>query len=476
MLNRLGLLISRIFRRVMPDPFIIAILLTLLTAGLGLAAGDFQGKAHGLGDRAAALMEAWRGERGIWAFLAFSMQMCLILVTGHALACTRHVGMLIRAVARLPRSTGSAAATVGLLACTAGVINWGLGLIVGALLAREVGRSMAARGIRAHYPLIVAAGYTGLMVWHGGLSGSAPLSMTTVEGASKVLRPEFIAHLGGRGIPLTQTLLTPFNLAITGGLLLLTPGVLALLSPRREQDMVPFEAGPRASAGGGLPAPVPTITATDAPAEPRSIPDRMERSPLLAWTLGLALLGGVLVHAWMRGITTIGINEVNMTMLGLGLAMHGSVRSYAAAAEDAMRGCAGILLQFPLYGGIMGMLVASGLVAMFARWIGDHATPASLPVATFGSAAVLNLFVPSGGGQWGIQGPIALESALKLGVPPGRIVMAVAYGDQLTNMLQPFWALPLLAITGVRARDIVGYTAVVMLVAGVWIGAGVVLF
>jgi short-chain fatty acids transporter len=475
MLSAVGLWISRVFRRVMPDPFVIAILLTALVFVVGMAAGDFPGLAggdRGGAARATALLEAWRGEKGIWAFLAFSMQMCLILVTGYALASTVLVRAGIDALAGRPRGTGQAAALVGFCACATGVINWGLGLIVGALLAREVGRSLAARGVRAHYPLIVGAGYTGLMVWHGGLSGSAPLSMTTVEGAAKVLRPEYLAQIGG-GVPLSRTLFSASNLVITGGLLVITPAVLALLSPRRAEDCVPFDAARLPAPVRGH-EPVPTVVATDPSAERGSIPDRLERTALVAWLLGVPLLVGVIYHAAVRGFSTIGINEVNMAVLGVGLLLHGSVRSYSAAVEDAMRGCAGILLQFPLYGGIMGMMAASGLVGIVARWISGVSTPATLPLNTYLSAAVLNLFVPSGGGQWAVQGPIALESAVKMGVDPARVVMAVAYGDQLTNMLQPFWALPLLAITGARARDIVGYTAVVMLAAGVWIGVGLV--
>jgi short-chain fatty acids transporter len=138
--------------------------------------------------------------------------------------------------------------------------------------------------------------------------------------------------------------------------------------------------------------------------------------------------------------------------------------------EDAARGCAGIILQFPLYAGIMGLMRSSGLTAMMAEAIASTTSPAVLPVQTFVSAGVVNLFVPSGGGQWAVQGPIAMQAAADVGVAPAKMVMAVAYGDQLTNMLQPFWALPLLAITGVKARDIVGYTAILMVAAGVWIG------
>jgi short-chain fatty acids transporter len=158
-------------------------------------------------------------------------------------------------------------------------------------------------------------------------------------------------------------------------------------------------------------------------------------------------------------------------MFALGLLLHGSARSYVRAVEDGAAGCAGIIVQFPIYGGIMAMMSASGLTRRFSEWMSAGATQETLPALTFVAATLVGLFVPSGGAQWSIQGPIALDSGLRLGVDPGAMVMAVGYGDELANMLQPFWALPLLAITGVKARDIVGYTAVVMLVAGLWMGA-----
>jgi short-chain fatty acids transporter len=141
-----------------------------------------------------------------------------------------------------------------------------------------------------------------------------------------------------------------------------------------------------------------------------------------------------------------------------------------------VRGCAGIILQFPLYAGIMGVMKASGLTALLAERIAATTSATTLPILTFFSAAIVNLFVPSGGGQWAVQGPIAMHAGIEAGVPAAKMVMSVAYGDQLTNMLQPFWALPLLSITGVKARDIVGYTALVMLFATAWILLGLVLF
>ncbi len=421
------------------------------------------------------LLDSWRSPSGLWTFLAFSMQMCLVLVSGHALAASAPVRRVLESVAAWPRSPAGAAATVALVACLASLINWGLGLIVGAFLAREVGRSLTRRGVRHHYPLLVAAGFAGFLPWHGGLSGSAPLTMTSAESMAKVLPKSTIdalttAGLGG-GIPLSQTLFSPLNLVITGGLLLLIPACAALLTPRHGRDLAiaPLDPPPASAAEPGA----------DGPSARRTPADFLDHSRVINTLLGLALLAGFLTFAVDGGagvggvnfarLQRIGLNEVNLVILALGLLLHESPRSYLAAVEDGARGCAGVIMQFPLYGGIVALLAASGLDRQIASALGGVADHRSLPVFTFWCAGLLNIFIPSGGGQWGVQGPIALESALALGAPPAKVTMAVAYGDQLTNMLQPFWALPLLAITGARARDIVGYTTLIMLVALAWI-------
>lgn len=462
MISRLGLALSEFFRRTAPDPFVLAVLLSIITAILAFTLGDFPAQPEDTG-RIAWLLDAWRSDRGLWAFLAFSMQMCLILVTGHALAASRPMRRAIDALATLPRSAPAGAAMIGLVAAALGLVNWGLGLIAGALLARAVARSMHARGIPAHYPLLAAAGYMGLLIWHGGLSGSAPLSVTTEAGAAKVLPAEAMARLGGAGIGLEQTLFSPMNLFVCAGLLVLIPGALWLLTPKQGEAIRDITAF--------APAEEP-----DAPlAAPTTAPEWLERTPILAWLLALALIIALVRFGGAAGLTSLGLNEVNMGMLALGLIFHGSLASYGRAVEEGARGCAGIIVQFPLYAGIMGVLGASGLIRRFAEAIAQGGET-GVPVLTFLAAAIVNFFVPSGGGQWGIQGPIALEAGAAVGVAPGKMVMAVAYGDQLTNMLQPFWALPLLAITGAKARDIIGYTAVVMVVAGAWMTLGLLVF
>jgi short-chain fatty acids transporter len=463
MIASLGRVLTKVFTKTAPDPFVIAVGLTLLSAILALTLGTYPG-AETTSDKVNAMIDAWRGSDGLWKFLAFGMQMSLILVTGHALAASKPIRALIARLAGLPNSAPAAAALVGLVAAIFGLINWGLGLIVGALFAREVARVCASKNIKVHGPLLAAAGYMGLLVWHGGFSGSAPLKMTTEAQARDVLPASVFESLETGAVPLSDTLLSPMNLFISGGLLIIIPLVLWLLTPKHDNEITPMPLDNDAEQ-----------TAHDA-GDSTGFPNWIERSPIVVWALALMLVYAFIRFSTKQGFMSLGPNEVNIAMLALGLIMHGSVRSYMSAAEDGARGCAGIILQFPLYAGIMGMLASSGLINDFSRFMGDIASETTAPIFTLASAAIVNVFVPSGGGQWGIQGPIALQTGAEAGLAPAKMIMAVAYGDQLTNMLQPFWALPLLAITKVKAREIVGYTAVVMLIAAAWMVLGLLLF
>jgi short-chain fatty acids transporter len=466
-IERVGELFNRLAQRFMPHPFVFAILLTILTFALGLAWG---GAAPG------ALVEAWAEGLFTPALLGFMVQMCLILVTGHALASTRPVGALLAAVARTPTGPRSAVAITSLVTMATALVNWGLALIVGALLAREVARSARARGIAIHFPLVVAAGFTGLIIWHGGLSGSAPLTAATpghfLEGEIGV-------------VPVTATLLSPMNIVSRIVLLAFVPLVLAMMTPRRALRGAPASTAAEGAAitPGIVEAPEPSYASDaasgEAPRGGRTVARRLDSSRLLA--LAIVALGAAAVVARFatRGIAALELNTIIIAFLALGLALHGTPARYARAIDGAASGAGGILLQFPLYFGIMGMVKSAGLTAPLAHAFvraSETLSGAGVPVSasygvmTFLAATVINVLVPSGGGQWAVQGPIAVEAARELGVPVSRAVLAIAYGDECSNMLQPFWALPLLALTGLSARDIFGYTALLMfLVAPVFI-------
>jgi short-chain fatty acids transporter len=439
MLRRLGELASHALGRVLPDAFSAALLLTVVAFALAW----WLTPATPLG-----LVAHWRD--GFWSLLAFSMQMALILVTGHALATAPAVRRLLSGAAGHARGTRSAVVLVSLVAMLAGLINWGLGLVCGAFLAREVGRSCAARGISVHYPLVAAAGYTAMLVWHGGLSGSAPLQVATPGHI-------FEARIGL--VPVDRTILSPMNGVMTLLLLACVPVVLARMAPVASAEVVPppGEAGPVARAEH----------------QPAATAGRPDHSAWLARPVAGAALAAAAALFAMRGFAALTLDSVNFLFLFLGLMLHGSARRYAEAVAGGARGAAGILLQFPFYAGLMAMVERSGLVVVVAESfvrLSESAValgvPADrvFPALTFVSAGLVNLFIPSGGGQWAVQGPIVLDAGARLGVTVEKIVMAVAYGDEWTNLLQPFWALPLLAITRVGAGTLLGYTAVLLVV------------
>lgn len=454
--------LARALRGAIPDPFVIALLLTAVAFGWALAVGFLSG-----GPGAIELIEAWvagstlpSGDRvgGLWSLLGFSMQMCLILVTGYAVAGTPVVQGLLKRVGALARGPRAAVVLVAAVAMGLGLIHWGLGLISGALLAREVGQRLAAQGSPVHYPALAAAGYSGLAVWHGGLSGSAPLKVTNQRDLVEVLGAELAARVGE--IPLTQTVLSPRNLVVNLALLVVVPAVLVALVPRDSSRCSP-------------PPPAPAPEPSGSSGQPPGLSGWLDRTP---WA-GLIIVVGALLWLipWLirGGATSLSPDHLNLIFFAAGLLLAGSPARYMALAREGAAACGGIIIQFPLYGGVLGLLAAGGVLGLLAGAL--PSSSAGLSLATLGAAGLINLFVPSGGGQWAVQGPVLLHAAVESGIEPGRVVLALAYGDQWTNLFQPFWALPLLGITGVKAGDLLGNTAIVGLAVGLLLALGVVL-
>lgn len=428
--------------RYIPSPMAYAILLTLLAFAGSLFVG-------GLGP--GELLDAWAaGGKGFWSFLSFAMQMTLILLTGTVVAESDLCRTLLGRIASLPGSARQATILVAVVSTCTALVHWGLGLIVGAVLAREVGRVAIRRQLPVHYPALAAAGYSGLLVWHGGLSGSAPLKVTTAADLTEVLGADLAARIGT--LPLTETLFSVRNLVVTGALLVAIPLTLAALVPA---DPSRFKAPP-----------------AEPPPERASIEvgSVLDTGPWLIVPLVL-LMGAWLVRFGLEGgLSRLSPNVLNFAFFALGLALAGSPARYMQLAQRGAAAATGILVQFPLYAGIRGLLVVSGLGVALASIGSGWLLP-----STFLSAGLLNLFVPSGGGQWGIQGPIAMAVAVEQGIDPARVVLAVAWGDQWTNAFQPFWALPLLGITGTSAGDLLSHTAVLGLVVGAILFLGVAL-
>ena len=277
------------------------------------------------------------------------MQMCLILITGYALAESQACKAVVQRIARLPQSTPSAAILVACSAMACALVNWGLGLIIGALLAREVGRVARMEGRSIHYPLICAAGYTGLAVWHGGLSGSAPLKVTNSKQLTEILGPELAQKL--EPMLLGDTIGSTLNLIVLAACFITFPAVLALMSPKSEDQIIAADISsdpPRDTSPRRLSSPA----------------ERLNHSFLVVAIP--ALMGLVWFANWLsiHGLGKLNPNVMNLVMLSAGLLLHGSVKSYVAAVQQAVKSCAGIILQYPFYAGIMGIMAGAGLVGV----------------------------------------------------------------------------------------------------------------
>ncbi|MGY6632157.1 MAG: short-chain fatty acid transporter [Alkalilacustris sp.] len=430
MLRRLSRPAVVLMDRYLPDPFIFVLLLTLVSAAAAMT-------IEGTGP--IELVEIWGG--GFWNLLTFSMQMLLILVTGFILASSPPAKKVLAWLAGYATSPGSAIVLVTLVSLTASWINWGFGLVVGALFAREL-----ARNVRVDYRLLVAAAYSGFVIWHGGLAGSIPLTIAT---------PGHFTEDRIGVVATGETIFATFNLVIVGVLFIVIPLVNWLMLPKDEDSVLVSREQ--------LQEPSTEPVVPTRPAE------HLENSRLLMWLVGVPGLG-FLVHYFAVAGGGLTLDIVNYLFLMLGIVLHGTARNLLTALHEAVKGGAGIVIQFPFYAGIMAIMTDSGLAQSLSEGFVSISTATTLPLWSFISAGVLNLFVPSGGGQWAVQAPIMLPAAQALDADMARVAMAVAWGDAWTNLLQPFWALPMLAIAGLKAKDIMGFCLIHLVITGTIVG------
>ncbi|CDL84647.1 TIGR00366 family protein [Xenorhabdus szentirmaii] len=440
MIARIARVMTRIVSRYLPDPLIFAMLLTILTFITALSLTP---------STPVNLVKMW-GD-GFWNLLAFGMQMALIIVTGHALASSGPVKRILKLTASQAKTPGQGVMLVTFFSAVACVINWGFGLIVGTMFAREVARRVPG----SDYPLLIACAYIGFLTWGGGFSGSMPLLAATPGNP--------VEHLSGL-IPISQTLFTPYNIFITLSLIIIMPFVTRMMMPKKDNivmiNPLLLEEEPDFQ----------KKIARDAP-----FSERMEESRVITWIiaiLGFTYLG---IYFSENGFN-ITINTVNMIFLLIGLLLHKTPMAYMRAIGAAAKSTAGILVQFPFYAGIQLMMEGSGLGGLITEFFINVANKDTFPIMTFFSSALINFAVPSGGGHWVIQGPFVIPAAEALGADLGKSVMAIAYGEQWMNMAQPFWALPALAIAGLGVRDMMGYCITALLFSGLIFIIGLILF
>lgn len=441
--------IENVFKKYLPSPFTIAILLTFITLLLALI--FTKPVDTSIGNYSLVVLKFW--ENGIWSngLLVFAYQMMLILVLGHVLVLSKPVSNLILRVTKYCTNTANSAAIVSCTTMLVAFFNWGLGLIFGALLARKVAEHAQKNNIKLNYPIIGAAGYVGLMVWHGGISGSAPIKINESGHIKSIMNSissdEVLAQIPDV-INYSQTVFSWWNLLIFLAVLTTVSTTFYFLGKRANPTVI------------NLPE-----YKLNNEEEAITKAEKLDSSKVLASIFGVLILVAFGYRYW-DDIQELKItpNLINFFMLGLGILLHRSFKKFTNAVGESISDVSGILIQFPLYFGIMGIMKSTGMVTLISGFFVSISTATTLPIFTFFSAGLVNIFVPSGGGQWVVQGPIVVESALQLGVPLPKAIMALAYGDQITNMLQPFWALPLLGITKLKAKEILPYTLIAMVV------------
>jgi short-chain fatty acids transporter len=425
-----------VFEQVMPDPFVLSIGLTLVVSLLAVAFAPHNSLP--------TILTSWYD--GTFAILGFALQMILILATGYAIADAPVVQRGLRAMAAGVPTPNRAALLVFPIVAIAAWLNWGLGLIVGALLSREI-----AKRVKVDFAWLVAGSYSAWSVCNSGLSSSIALSQASHGNALNL-----VEKATGQVIPLSETVFAPFVFIPSVLVVVVMTAIFIWMHPKPELVVVfnepkteveEVEADPHARG-----------------AAPSSFAARAEQSIL--GTLFLLALGvGYLAMTWYSKGFDLDINTTILIFLLVGLALQRTPIAYADAIRKAARQTGSMLLQYPVYGGIMGIMTGTGLASVIAKTFVAIATATTLPVLSYLSSLIITLLIPSAGGHWAVQGPFVLPAALSLHASVPRTAMGVAVAENVSNMLQPFWAVPVVAIAGIRIQRVMGYTAITFVVS-----------
>jgi short-chain fatty acids transporter len=443
MLQKLASASTRWSTRWVPDAWVIAVILTIVAYGLGLIftkATAFQ------------LIQNWGS--GFWVLLSFGMQMCLIIMTGYILATTPIFSRLLNGLAGLPRSNKGAIAMMALVSMGLAWVNWGLSIVGSAVFVRFLVRKQ--KGV--DYRLLVATAYLGLgTMWHSGLSASAPLLVAT---------PKHFLEKDIGIIPITETIFHPFNLLLALAVLVALVIAGPLMHPRKEET---FEADPELIKEAGFEAPPKPKPADMTPAL------WVEHSPIINIIVAASGIIWLVWYFGKNGWAGINLDVVNFVFLVIGILLHWTPASFLKAAMEGGSFIWGVVVQFPFYAGIFGIIKFSGLAEVMGDWFTAIATKETYPFIVMWYSGILNYIVPSGGAKWAVEAPYIMAAGKTLGVSGPMTVIAYAWGDMITDVIQPFWAIPLLGVAKLNFRDIMGYCMIYFIIYMVIISAGFLL-
>jgi short-chain fatty acids transporter len=426
LLASIGLRLSAWFEKWFPDAFVLALSAVTVVFVACLLAGN------------SVLDTAQRFGTGFWDLVAFTMQMSMIVITGYAVATSPPIYAVIRKLAAVPRTGKGAAAYVGLFSMLASLVSWSFSLIFSALLAREIAHRVSGSDYRA----IGAAAYLGVgSVWALGLSSSAALIMATPASL-----PDAIESISGV-IPLGQTLGLWQSLLIAALLIVVSMAVSFYSAPGAAQARSMQDMG------------VAYAPATNDLGKREKPGEWLEYSPLLTIVACVLGFGFLLREVIANGLgVLLQLNHYVFLFLMVGLLLHWRPKSFVQAIAASVTPVGGVLIQYPMYAGIVRMLTESGLATDISNFFVSISTQHTFPVMVGIYSAFLGLFIPSAGGKWLIEAPYLLEAGKELQVHLGWVVQTYNATEALANLIHPFWMLPLVGILGLKARDIVGYS------------------
>lgn len=442
MIKSVASFFDRLMIRYTPDTFILALFLTAITFISALLLTNAQ---------AGDLLVFW-GD-GFWSLMPHTMLMAMLFLGGYILATTPVVSRLVRSAAQKIKSPHHAVFIVSFVSSFGCLINWGFGLVAASFLCREIIKVMP----RANFRLMVASAYGGFLLFHGGLSGSIPLIVAT--------KGNFSEEMIGRLIPLTETLLSPLNLFLSGTLLILMPFInWAISRAEGPQDRIYKVVDEGINFN------------EEAEDDPQKGPaEKLELSRSIGAIAGAVGLFYIALKLF-RGEFSIELKTVCFLLVFLALLLQKNIRIFLLTVNEGAKRVGPILIQFPFYAGITGILKGSHLATVISQFFATISTAETFPIISVYVAGFLTLFVPSAGGLWALEAPIVIDAAKSLGADITKVCMAVAWGDAWTHMIQPFWALPVLAIAGLKLRDIMGYCVITLLISGIVITTGFLIF
>jgi short-chain fatty acids transporter len=375
--------------------------------------------------------------KGFWALLTFAMQMCLLMITGFTVADSKYVKSGIRKLVDWPKTKTGTILSFAFFTGVLWYIHWGIGMMTGIIMGREI--AVRKKGMGIHYPLLAAISYSGIVLCNGP-SQAAQLLVAT---------PGHVFEKLCGVIPLTQTTFD-IRLLVTQAVLLLSIPLVYLVMMPRANHSIEIDDATAAS--------FITEEPKDDPDRKLAPAERWDRSALLPFIIGAAGLIWALNFLYTKGVGRLDLNTLNFIFLMLGLLLQRNPRNFISSVQRGTSAAYGIIIQFPLYAGIFGMISYSGLAEVIATWFVNVSTAHTFPWIVFVYSGIVDMFVPSAGSKFVIEAPYIIPAAKQLGANLPYTIDAYTFGSICFNLIQPFWALPTLGAFKLRFQDILPYS------------------